>query len=29
VIRRLSAQGALPRDFHAEVPPDPRGSPVA
>ena len=29
VIRRLAAQGALPRDFHAEVPPDPRGSPIA
>jgi phosphatidylinositol alpha-mannosyltransferase len=29
VIRRLAAQGALPRDFHAEVPPDPRGSAVA
>ena len=29
VIRRLAAQGALPRDFHAEVPPDPRAGPVA
>jgi hypothetical protein len=29
VIRRLEAQGALPRDFHAEVPPDPRGSSIA
>ena len=29
VIRRLAAQGALPRDFHAEVPPDPRGGIVA
>jgi phosphatidylinositol alpha-mannosyltransferase len=25
VIRRLAAQGTLPRDFHAEIPPDPRG----
>jgi phosphatidylinositol alpha-mannosyltransferase len=24
VIRRLAAQGALPRDFHAPVPPSPR-----
>jgi phosphatidylinositol alpha-mannosyltransferase len=29
VIRRLAAQDTLPRDFHAEVPPDPRGGPVA
>ena len=29
VIRRLAAQDGLPRDFHAEVPPDPRGSPIA
>ena len=29
VIRRLAAQGALPRDFHAEVPPDPRSNPIA
>jgi phosphatidylinositol alpha-mannosyltransferase len=29
VIRRLAAQGTLPRDFHAEVPPDPRAGPVA
>jgi phosphatidylinositol alpha-mannosyltransferase len=29
VIRRLAAQGALPRDFHAEVPPDPRGGSIA
>ena len=28
VIRRLAAQDGLPRDFHAEVPPDPRGSPI-
>jgi len=29
VIRRLAALGTLPRDFHAEVPPDPRAGPVA
>ncbi|HEY7590522.1 MAG TPA: glycosyltransferase family 4 protein [Candidatus Limnocylindrales bacterium] len=26
VIRRLAAQGQLPRDFHAEIPPSPRGA---
>ncbi len=29
VIRRLAAQDALPRDFHAEIPPDPRSGVTA